>query len=55
MSERINPSQVPHVTLASGERVPCIGMGTFGSDRYSPAEVASAVSGAIRYGYRFFD
>jgi alcohol dehydrogenase (NADP+) len=30
-------------------------MGTFGSDRYSPAEVSSAVAGAIRYGYRLFD
>jgi alcohol dehydrogenase (NADP+) len=30
-------------------------MGTFGSDRYSPEEVAAAVGGAIRYGYRLFD
>jgi alcohol dehydrogenase (NADP+) len=30
-------------------------MGTFGSDKYGPEEVSSAVAGAIRYGYRFFD
>ena len=30
-------------------------MGTFGSDKYSPAEVSAAVAGAMRCGYRFFD
>jgi alcohol dehydrogenase (NADP+) len=30
-------------------------MGTFGSDRYSPEEVAAAVAGALRWGYRLFD
>jgi alcohol dehydrogenase (NADP+) len=30
-------------------------MGTFGSDRYGPGEVAAAVGGALRYGYRLFD
>ena len=35
--------------------VPCIGMGTFGSDRFTPEQVSNAVSGAIRAGYRLFD
>ncbi|MDR1286305.1 MAG: aldo/keto reductase [Treponema sp.] len=51
----IDPKTVPSFTLSSGEKVPCIGMGTFGSDRYAPSEVAAAVAGAIRFGYRLFD
>jgi alcohol dehydrogenase (NADP+) len=41
--------------LYNGNEIPDIGMGTFGSDRYSPQEVAGAVAGAIRGGYRLFD
>jgi alcohol dehydrogenase (NADP+) len=55
MSGRIDPGIVPQITLPSGETVPSIGMGTFGSDRYAPDAVAGAVRGALRYGYRFFD
>ncbi|MDR2478554.1 MAG: aldo/keto reductase [Treponema sp.] len=55
MADSIDPRTVPHITLASGESIPSIGMGTFGSDKYGSDEVALAVSGAIRYGYRFFD
>ena len=53
MAEFINPAIVPKVTLPSGEKVPCMGMGTFGSDRVSAEEVSEAVAGAIRSGYRF--
>ena len=35
--------------------MPCVGMGTFGSDRVSAEEVSEAVAGAIRCGYRLFD
>lgn len=35
--------------------LPCIGMGTFGSDKFSPRQVSDAVAGAIRCGYRLFD
>jgi alcohol dehydrogenase (NADP+) len=52
---KINPGDVPHISLKSGESIPSIGMGTFGSDRYGPEQVSAAVAGAIRYGYRFFD
>lgn len=51
----IDPKTVPHFTLNSGAEIPCIGMGTFGSDRVSPDDVAGAVAGALRAGYRLLD
>jgi alcohol dehydrogenase (NADP+) len=35
--------------------MPRIGMGTFGSDRYTAEEISGAVAGALRFGYRLFD
>jgi len=35
--------------------IPCIGMGTFGSDKYTPEQVSNAVKGCIEVGYRLFD
>ena len=35
--------------------MPCIGLGTFGSDRFSAAEIAASVEGAIEVGYRHID
>lgn len=55
MAEFINPTLVPKRRLYTGEEIPCIGMGTFGSDRFTPEQVSSAVGGAIRCGYRMFD
>ncbi|MFH1512963.1 MAG: aldo/keto reductase [Bacillota bacterium] len=55
MAEYINPALVPKRILETGEAIPCIGMGTFGSDRFTPAQVSQAVAGAIRCGYRMFD
>jgi len=55
MAEFINPALVPKRKLANGELIPCIGMGTFGSDRFTPEQVSQAVAGAIRCGYRMFD
>lgn len=46
---------VPHFILDSGAEIPAIGIGTFGSDRYTPEDVASAVAEAIRIGYRHID
>ena len=46
---------VPVKKLNNGMTVPCIGMGTFGSDRFSPEQVSNAVKGAIKTGYRLFD
>lgn len=45
----------PYRTLVSGARIPVIGLGTFGSDRYGADEVARAVRGAIADGYRLID
>ena len=55
MGEFINPADVPKVKLYTGEEVPCVGMGTFGSDRFTAQQVSDAVAGAIRCGYRMFD
>jgi len=53
--KRIDPGLVPKVTLATGDSIPAIGIGTFGSDNYSPAQVSDAVYGAAMAGYRHFD
>jgi diketogulonate reductase-like aldo/keto reductase len=51
----IDPALVPKRQLASGASMPAIGLGTFGSDSVSPAQVAEAVKGAAAAGYRHFD
>lgn len=53
--ETVNPSLVPQRKLNNGMIIPGIGMGTFGNDRFTSEEVADAVYGAIRAGYRLFD
>ena len=55
MAETIDPGLVPQIKLNSGESIPSIGMGTFGSDRYGPEEISAAVAASIRFGYRLFD
>lgn len=55
MGTYIDPAIVPKVKVYTGEEIPCIGMGTFGSDRFSAEKVSAAVAGAIRCGYRMFD
>jgi len=49
------PAPVNARRLASGAQIPFIGLGTFGSDRYGPSEVAGAVREGIRVGYRLID
>lgn len=51
----IDPAKVPQRTLYTGEKMPCVGMGTFGSDRYSADVIAAAVLGAAEVGFRLFD
>ena len=51
----VDPAQVPFRTLRSGERMPSIGLGTFGSDHVSHHAVAEAVKYAASIGYRHFD
>ncbi|RZU16280.1 diketogulonate reductase-like aldo/keto reductase [Kribbella rubisoli] len=55
MTSQIDARLLPSRVLASGATIPVIGMGTFGSDRYSADDVATAVAGAIRSGYRLVD
>ncbi len=54
-NEIINPSLVPQRILRGGDKMPGIGMGTFGSDRFTAEEIAAAVKGAAEAGYRLFD
>ena len=46
---------VPYKTLYTGAKMPAIGLGTFGSDKYSGEQVAEAVLGAAEIGYRHID
>jgi alcohol dehydrogenase (NADP+) len=55
MTTFINPILVPQRRLYTGDFIPGIGMGTFGSDRFTPEQVSNAVAGAIEVGYRLFD
>lgn len=54
-NEKIDLSLVPHRVLRGGDTIPGIGMGTFGSDRFSADEIAAAVEGAAEIGFRLFD
>ena len=36
MAEMMESAMVPKVKLYTGEEIPCVGMGTFGSDRFTP-------------------
>ena len=54
-TDRIDQEKIPKKTLSSGEKIPSIGLGTFGSDKYGAAEVAKAVYGAVKFGYRLID
>ncbi len=51
----IDPDSVPFKTLYTGVRIPAIGLGTFGSDRFDGGQIAGAVKGAISVGYRHID
>ena len=53
--EKIDPASIPSRTLYTGAKLPALGLGTFGSDRYTAGEIAEAVVGAAAIGYRHFD
>jgi diketogulonate reductase-like aldo/keto reductase len=55
VSEAVNSQQVPTRTLYTGAKIPAIGLGTFGSDKYPAQVIADAVIGAAEVGYRHFD
>lgn len=46
---------IPKIKLGTGEEIPVMGFGTFGSDKYSAEQIAEAVYGAVLCGYRMFD
>lgn len=46
MAEIIEQSRIPKRTLVDGSKVPAIGLGTFGSDKYNSDQIAEAVYGA---------
>ena len=47
--------KTPYVTLSDGSNMPAVGLGTFGSDKYGPEEIAESVYGAVKVGYRLID
>ena len=51
----IDPNSVPKRKLYTGAEIPAVGIGTYGSDRFLPNEIAEAVFGASELGYRHFD
>ena len=51
----IKPDSVPKRKLYTGAEIPVVGLGTYGSDRFSAKEIAEAVLGAAKLGYRHFD
>src|ERR1700685_405688 len=54
-SASVDLAAIPQRTLYTGARMPAIGLGTFGSDHVSAAEIAQTVEGAAAAGYRHFD
>lgn len=54
-ADGVDPRAVPQRKLYTGAAIPCIGLGTFGNDRFSPEEIALSVLGGLSVGYRFID
>ena len=54
-SASVDPAAIPQRKLYTGATMPAVGLGTFGSDHVSHAQVAEAVKGAAKVGYRHFD
>lgn len=55
MGNGIDPARVPQRTLYTGVKMPAIGIGTFGSDKYTADQVSDALYGAVAGGYRLID
>lgn len=53
--KQIDPKLIPAITLYTGSQIPCIGIGTFGSDSVNHQTVAATVKKAIYSGYRHID
>lgn len=55
VGDEVDPASVPTKTLYTGDKVPAVGLGTFGSDAVDNDTIAKAVVGAAAVGYRHFD
>ncbi|EPJ3207975.1 aldo/keto reductase [Citrobacter freundii] len=53
--ESVPQERIPYKILTNGSKMPAIGMGTFGSDRFTANQVAQGVKYAAEAGFRFFD
>lgn len=53
--KQIDPDFIPGIVLPDGEKIPVIGLGTFGSDSVAPETVAATIRKAIWAGYRHID
>ena len=51
----VDPATVPTRLLRTGDLLPAIGLGTFGSDHVGHDTVARSVADAVRLGYRHLD
>lgn len=55
MGNIVEQSAIPRRALKDGTTVPAVGLGTFGSDKYSAEQISAAVYGGIQAGYRLID
>lgn len=55
VGRQMNPDSIPCLILSTGSKIPCIGLGTFGSDSVPAETVAETVKKAIHAGYRHID
>jgi len=53
--KQINPSLIQGKKLYTGSKIPCIGLGTFGSDSVDAETIATTVKKATYSGYRHID
>jgi diketogulonate reductase-like aldo/keto reductase len=53
--KQIDPDSIPRKKLYTGSEIPCIGLGTFGSDSVNAEIVAETVRKAVYSGYRQID
>lgn len=51
----VDPKKVPCHPLATGAKIPAVGLGTFGSDHVDGPTIAAGVRDAIAAGYRHID
>ena len=53
--KKVAARKIPFLKMYNGKNIPAIGLGTFGSDHMSNANIGKAVKFAIENGFRFID